>query len=154
MPLVNRFYLLQKVYTKYAAILSYLLIQALNSAPISYARQPKRIPRKEKTPFVETVAAYTVVACGSPQNAHANTRTHVGWLRRSWIEWYRETKLPPILFSKPIISSRASDFVRVTARNIVLPPTTAIVSVVHQHTPLLSFVCRKFHSAHILASRW
>lgn len=61
---------------------------------------------------------YDCRACTSPQNTHytrtrtyTHTHTHTFGFGE-WLEWCRETKLPPILFSKPIISSRASDFIR------------------------------------------
>lgn len=81
---------------------------------ICAATRPKQIPKKRYL-LSKASGAYTVVACGSPQTAHAHT-LDAFVSSGSGDVYTRKTKLPPILFSKPIISSRASDFVRVTAR--------------------------------------
>lgn len=86
--------------------------------------RPTQIPKKKYTFFLlERFAdrrAYTVVACITYARTHEIRRClRRGRRRRRRVarEWctYRETKLPPILFSKPIISSRASDFIRDSA---------------------------------------
>lgn len=106
----------QNIHTKYAIILSYPLIQAVNSVPMYLMRDNETKSKYQKYLSSKTVA-YTVVSRVAARKIHTHAYTNeIGrCLRRVARERCRETKLPPILFSKPIISSRASDFIRDSA---------------------------------------